>query len=786
MKFLTLIFSVAYSSILYAQSAEISGKITNAKNESLPSATIYIPALEIGTVTDQDGKYGLKISSKGQFEVSISYIGYKTVKKTITILGNEHLTINAKLQENDLLVNEIVVQGNRSMNERKISIGKLNVAPMDLPQSSFVIDGQLLEKQQTIRLSDVVKNVTGVYQAGATGGYTEEIGARGFMFGSSNTFKNGVRFNNGIMPELSSLERVEVLKGNAAILFGNVSAGGVLNLVTKKPKFETGGNWSLRMGSYQFYKPSFDIYGGINGSDVAAYRINTTFEKSNSYRDRVHSERSYINPSFLVRFSETSNLLVEGDYLHDTRIPDFGTGAVNYDVAKVPRNRFFNTLWAENEVEQSSLTTTFTHHLSENWTLRILGGIQNYSSSQFGAARPNTSGKMIQTNGDWARSTAKSSTNEKYGLGQIDLAGNVSTGIFKHQLLGGIDADTKKGRAHAFASVAYDSINIYNPNRFIERKDIPSVNPTTFTDTPVNRFGMYAQDLISFYDQFKLLLGLRWSYSDSRSETYQALTENLTTSSANFDNAFSPRVGLIWQPKPNHSLFASYSNSFELNSGLDLSDNALKPSYIDQYELGTKNDWLDGIFSANLTLYYIVNSNLAQSVYPQDPNHPNAKELAGELTSKGLELDVMLNAYKGISASIGYSFNQSEYTKSNIYIVGSRLRYNPSNTFNTNVTYEFSKTSHLSGLELGVSAFYSGERKGGRSTQLTVSNDNRKLIDIPDYTQFDCYVGYQFGNLSLKAKVTNLTNVLSYYIHDDNAIMPIAPRQLSTTISYHF
>jgi iron complex outermembrane receptor protein len=103
------------------------------------------------------------------------------------------------------------------------------------------------------------------------------------------------------MPEMSGVEKIEFLKGGSAILFGNVAAGGIMNIITKKPKFERGGELSFRAGSYDFYKPSLDVFGAFGNSKKAAYRLNTTYEKAGSFRDVVNSERCYINPSFLFK-----------------------------------------------------------------------------------------------------------------------------------------------------------------------------------------------------------------------------------------------------------------------------------------------------------------------------------------------------------------------------------------------------------------------------------------------------------------------------------------------------
>ena len=121
-------------------------------------------------------------------------------------------------------------------------------------------------------MADVLRNFNGVYLMGTTGGVQQEIAARGFALNSSNTFKNGVRYNNGVSPEMSSLEKVEILKGSAAILYGNVAAGGIINLVTKKPNFQKGGEISMRFDSYKFYKPYLDLYGLLDQKGKIGFR----------------------------------------------------------------------------------------------------------------------------------------------------------------------------------------------------------------------------------------------------------------------------------------------------------------------------------------------------------------------------------------------------------------------------------------------------------------------------------------------------------------------------------
>jgi iron complex outermembrane receptor protein len=231
---LLLIVLLINTTIILAQNnvGSIKGSVKTSDGKAAQFVTIGLKGTTIGTSADAKGEYELKNIEAGTYTVVISCTGCEAKEQIIEIKANEATTAaEISLTENAKQLNEVIVSGYKSSNEKIVNIGKVDIKPMDLPQSVVSIDKEILEQQQTLRVSDALKNVNGVYQMGATGGYQEEIAGRGFTFGSSNTFKNGVRFNNAAMPEMTALERMEVMKGSAAILFGNVAA--YLNVAEK-------------------------------------------------------------------------------------------------------------------------------------------------------------------------------------------------------------------------------------------------------------------------------------------------------------------------------------------------------------------------------------------------------------------------------------------------------------------------------------------------------------------------------------------------------------------------
>jgi iron complex outermembrane receptor protein len=784
--FALLVFLPAFA---HSQTGSIKGTITTQDQQPAPYVNVFLKGSTQGTTTATDGSFNLNNIKEGNYTLVCSFIGLATHEQPVSIKAGETTTVTIALTESAQQLAEIVVSDSRSLNEMLPLIGKGSIKIMDLPQSVMVIDKAVLERQQALRLSDVLMNTNGVYVMGTTGGTQEEIAGRGFAFGSSNTFKNGTRFNNGVMPEVSALEKVEVLKGSSAILFGQVAAGGILNLVTKKPKFENGGEISFRTGSYGFYKPTLDVYGTLDNRKTVAFRINTSYENSGSFRDQVKSERIYYNPSFLIKASPKTQILIEGDYLKDNRTLDYGTGSVDYVVAKIPRDRFLGASWSYFKAEQKSSTITISHQLNKKWELRGTTSYQSYSNDSYGTTRPNA-GNFVKPDGQWIRGVQRSKTDEQYYIGQIDLTGQFKTGSIEHSVLIGADIDKYDTKTPAFNNITnYDTINIYDLNLYKQRNDIPTLSDRLYTKSLTNRAGVYFQDLVSLTKTFKVLAGIRYSYLDRGNNVYTypaGKTEGFWESTTLYDDAFTPRFGLVYQPLKSISIFASYANSFNVNTGKDQFNKPLKPSFLDQYELGVKNELLNGLLSLNITAYQIVNSDFAQSIIiPQgNPNNipQGAQELAGEVTSKGVELDIMSKPIHGFSFIGGYSYNDTRYTKSNIFVNNSRLRYNPSHTANASVYYAFEDV--LKGFNIGIIGFYVGNRVAGRSTRTTVDSDTYKLMPIPDYFQFDASAGYSFEKVSLRIKVSNLLNQLSYNVHDDNSVNPIAPRMFSATVAY--
>lgn len=728
-------------------------------------------------------------------------VGTKGFERTVEVKKEGPTTIDIVLSEEAKQLSEIIVSSGRRLNSRPVAIGKVPVPPMDLPQAVAVIGQGMIREQQALRLSDVIKNVNGIYLSSTRGDVQESFAGRGYSFGSNNLFKNGARINSGILPEMSGLERVEVLKGSAAILFGQVAPGGIINMVTKQPKFTSGGEVSMQAGSYDLYKPAVDVYGPL--SSAVAYRVNGTYENAGSFRDNVTSKRYYVNPSLLFKLGNRTDLLVEGDYLYSKFTPDFGIGTVdNTRIPDVPRSRFMGTAWQYNIAKQTTATATLNHQLNNNWKLSSILSYQLYNRDYYSTERV-----QAAANGDWVRPLGKILSDETYYTGQLNLTGKFNTGRMEHILLTGVDADhyLTTNNDFTFPTVAglgtgnYDKINVLDPGKYTQRTDIPTATTLRKRKAPVDRFGAYVQDLVKLSSKFNLLAGVRWSYVATFGiDSTNLLNNTQVKGKGRYDAAFSPRVGLVYKPSVNTSVFASYSNSFVTNTGQDIYGAAIKPSLIDQYELGVKNELLNGRLSANVTAYRIKNNNLAQTapflLTGASNTNTNIKMLSGETTSDGVEIDLAAHPVNGLNITAGYSYNYIRYTKTDTtvagsFVTGERLVANPAHTANASLFYTFGNGA-LKGFKAGAMLVYIGDRSGGWNTDRVLTNgrlQNRsRIFGVSGYTTLDLSAGYTYKKVSLLTKVSNLTNTLNYIVHENYSINPVAPTQVVGTIAYKF
>lgn len=794
-----LIFLLFLAQNLSAQnkSGSISGTITTSDGKPASHITITLKNTAKFTQTNQEGKFVFKNVALGSYVLKISALGLAPIEKPVVVTAESAVNLEFAIAESATQLSEVKIEHYKSPNNKVVNLGKVAIPVKDLPQAVQVIGTQVIEDQQINRLGDVMKNVNGVALGANRGSVGENFFARGYSLGANNVLKNGARTTIGGSPEASTLESIEVLKGSAALLYGGVSGGAVVNMITKKPKFEYGGEVSMRVGSYDLYKPIVDFYGPITKN--LAFRVIGTYESAGSFRDHVDSKRIYINPSLLYKISERTEILLQGDYLKSDFTPDFGIGTVGNQISPLGRNVFVNTVWAYNKTNTSSAQANISHQFNSNWKLNVIASYQGYTRNYFGAERPfgNASGVI-------KRDLTRSKINERTFNEQINLTGKLETFGIKHTLAIGADADQSNTTNGAFyydgnpkkTTYSYGEVNLLDPSTINARTDMPQTNLLTNTAVPLFRMGSFVQDLVELTEKFKVLAGVRYSFQKTPRTVATNVETGVKTISVNslnkskIEHAFSPKFALIYQPIKSASVYVSYANNFISNTGTDVNLSALDPSIVDQYEAGVKNDFLDGRLAANVTWYKIKNNKFAQMAQFKADGTANAdatiKEFTGATASDGIEVDLTGTIVKGLNFIAGYSYNYMRYTKTlpvTGIVEGERVVGTTKNTANASLFYTFQDGS-VKGLKLGASAYYTGNRLGGRNT--TKNNSSSGIIPLGAFTTVDLSAGYSWSKFSILTKLSNIGNELNYFVHENYSVNPIPPRQFVATLSYRF
>ncbi|AZB29549.1 TonB-dependent siderophore receptor [Chryseobacterium balustinum] len=765
------------------------------------------------------------------------------MKKQIISLGFLVISITVSAQLKNAEADTIRIGTIEDVNIRKtgnpnkatpMSI-KSNLTVMETPQPIAIITHDIIEQQQSKQLSDVLQNVNGMYITSSRGNSQDSFGGRGFALGNDNIFKNGSRVNSGVFPEVSGLERVEVLKGANAMLYGNTAAGGVINMITKKPRFDFGGSIGLNAGSWNSYKPTVDMYGPLTKN--IAFRVNGAYEYAESFRDVVQSEKYYFNPSFLFNLSPKSQLIVEADYLKNDFTPDFGIGAIeNKDKSYslntgLDRSAFLGTDWQYQNVEQVSTNVTFNHKFSENWSLNSTASYQNYTKDYFSTERVQWGYATASPNRlSWNRPLNRTYNEQNYTSAQVNLNGEFNTGKINHKVLIGTDADY--GVADSYAYYNPDNNKVFGTSYYFGTNGATGINgqpgtiylddqstwasgampnSTVLNKTRINtrRIGFYAQDFVSLTKEFKVIAGLRWSYIENMptiKTDYKIAKNNivdpnsvygkgLVDNSASSDQAISPKVGFVYMPNDNLSAFATYTNSFVANVGKERNGEALTPTNIDQYEVGVKKNLWNNALAVNLTVYQILYKNYYQNALDNNGNAVDptglTKDFAGQMRSRGVELDITGNPTENLSIIGGISYNNSVYLDTPEmfgYVEDQRLVRTPATTANASVFYKFTKL--VPGLRVGASVYYIGNRLAGwndtktGANSLVARNGVSRVFEVKDYTTVALSAGYEWKKFMIQAKVGNLFDVENYNVHENYSVNPITPRNYYFTLTY--
>ncbi len=614
------------------------------------------------------------------------------------------------------------VQGYRAT--RSASATRTDTAIHETPQSISVVPAQVVEDIGATRLEDALDYAGGVERGNNFGGQgLTEFLVRGFS--TQEFYRNGFAVNRGYpnMPDASTLERIEVLRGPASMLYGRGDPGGTFNIVSKQPQAERRTVLGSQVNTDGLRRGTLDTTGALDESAAFTYRLNLVAEGSDSFRDHVESERYNIAPVLRWQLSDDTALILEGDYLHNRHPMDRGLTRYPNQAGDLSRDRFLGEESAGKLTNQNATTQLrLEHQLDSQWMLR--GGIQYLDGSLDGGAVENNG--LAADGRTVGRNYSERWLNWNDLAVQANLEGHFDAAGLAHTLLLGVEFDDFNYDSQIDRSGGATSdfpIDLYDP---VYGQPLPALTrTTTYDDENLKSYAFFLQDQIALTERLTAQVG-------ARLERFEQRYENKLTPAGSWDqahNAVSPRFGLIYDLTEELAVYANSSRSFKPNRGADRSSQAFDPEKGIAHEVGIKYELPEHDLSVTAALFHITKENVLTS----DPVDSNYQIAAGEARSRGFDISVAGNITPQWRVIGGYAYVDAEVTESSSASMpaGTRLANVPRHSFNLLDTYEFAE-GPLAGLGVGMGIKYVGDRKGG-ATSTAFDMDAYTTVDLLAY-----------------------------------------------------
>ncbi len=648
------------------------------------------------------------------------------------------------------------------------SATKIQAPLKDIPQTVNVVTDKLIEDQAAHSLQDTLRNVPGVsYHIGD--GQRDQFYIRGFD-AIGDLFIDGLRDDALYFRDLANIERVEVVKGPAAVLYGRGSSGGIINRITKKPSATPIREAEITVGSFGQKRLAVDV--GDTLGDVAQFRLVGAVEDADSFRDQGGLKRNTIAPSLLFKLSPDTRLLVQAEQLNDRRITDMGIPAYRGKPANVSRKTYYGTNNADHddysEADVTSGRIRLNHRINESLSLSNHFGTYRYRldrQNTFGQAVNDTTGVVSLFHGAVDR-------DDQGWFNQLELTQRLATGSVGHQLLYGIEIGKQDKDLQSYNWSVKPTTSVLNPvqpalSAFGNK--VLAINNRTSLDVQ----SIYMQDLITFTPKWKALLGIRHdTFKQSVNERMSNATDRERT-----DREWSPRAGIVFQPNGWQSYYVSYSRSFQ-PSGEVLAftgaQSQMAPEETSNIEAGVKFDLFDGRAVATAAVFELERTDIKTT-------DPVTKAIVpvGEQRTRGIELTLAGEVAPGWQLSAGYAYLDAIITKSigvsnGVAINGKHAALTPMHSANL---WLMKNLGH--GFKLGGGLNYADDRYA--------APDN--LVTLDGYVTADAALIYQAKAYDVALNVKNIADkhyFISGHGASNNLNMPGAPRSVELSARFRF
>ncbi len=665
---------------------------------------------------------------------------------------------------------------------------KVDTPLLKTPIAVEVVTRQTMDDQQAISVNDaLVSNVSGVTQGISA---IELFKVRGFYNTVGNVYKNGLMEYRLRNLDTTNLQSIEVLKGPAAMLFGRGEPGGIINLVVKRPLETPYFSLHQQVKSFGETRTTVDATGPLNDEKSVLYRFNGEFYSTDSYRNFVTDRNLFIAPTITIRPTEQFKVNIDFEYQNKTYVDDYPIfPAIGGAPANIPVSRYLGEpsimKSTPNHFERKRIAYDATYEFLPGWSL----------TNRLSYYHIDTNNENLQIMGvNQATGVMSRTVNFLPGYGEdsfganVDLKGRFTTGPIEHSVLLGYDyfgTYLPVNISYFFSPIR--AINIYAPTYWLPEN--PYRGMASYGAAGQKWTGVYGQDMLSFFDDsVHVLLGGRYDWTETGSNKIGTSDYAARASYVNvYSNAFSPRVGVVYQPLPWISLFGDFTQSFGANNGTTQNLAPLAPQKGEQYEAGVKAELLDKRLSLTMAYFDIVKSNVPYT----DPTNTRNTLLIGKARSQGFEFDLTGRIDDNWSVIANYthddvrtvegspSYNPLTLITTQLAVSGKTLAGSPRNYGNLWVKYE--ADGAFRGLGLGA----------GVSVSESYLGDNANSFVVPGYAIVNGMISYttQIAGLTVTGQL-NVKNIgdARYFpaSYDRYTIQTGAPRTFLGSLRVEF
>lgn len=628
---------------------------------------------------------------------------------------------------------------------------KTNTPMIEVPHSIQVLNSEFIvdtNSQSVFQAARYVSNVSGGNQRGDDAMLIRGFGVTRLRNGQPYSQQNAFTFD-----EMAAFERVEVIKGASAVLYGSASPGGLINLVDKRPLPRRQTTLSLTAGSYDFYKAVLDTTGPVGefGGIGVNYRVIAAYEDSASWRRFASRERAYVNGALEFKLTPNTTLISRVEYQADDLLDSYGKPYIWFSSANVPTllnvpDEFYRGDPGVDfkEVERFIWDSALEHHFNDNWSARLSlshGDAFSKRGEVFISAQSSTVNIF-------PRFFQLIPRDEQIWTFEGNLLGKIELGPTRHQLLAGFNSYNQEINDSNFRynvlPAASANFDIFSPVYFNTSlgAEVLSTRRIAYTNSEWRSY--FIQDQFGFWDdRLQFIVGFR---HDDLKQSVKSFVTGVTT--PNNQDKNSPRYGVLWRINPELSLYASYNESFTPATGAGSVQGIPFPSpTAEQTEVGLKFE----LFNKRLFGGLAVFENIRRNQTTVDVLNPGFSVATGEIASEGSELDLGVSITDNWQVIGAIGFQKAHTTKDNVAAnIGLEQPNVPNQMASLWTKYQFVE-GRAKGLSLGLGVNYVGERAGQRDSVV-------RSFGLDAYTTYNGLISYGSGPNKFSLNIENITD----------------------------